>query len=308
MTVALVLLSGDSNAMATAEALMLRGIERGGETARKYRETLKEFRSWCDATKPADLLGILEEYRVWLKTKGASSSTVNLRLSAMRRFFRHAANAGFIDRSTATEILAVKNLSESRVKRGHWLTLGDVKKLLLSPDNAILKGKRDRVILALLIGCGVRREEVVSIEVDHLRKLEDRWVIARLVGKRGRARRVPVPEWVKEAIDDWLSAASIKEGNIIRAIHKSGTVLSREHLSAGSIWNVVLEHASSAGIDRVTPHDLRRTCALLCRKKGGRLEQVMHLLGHQSIHTTWKYLDEEQELGKDQAVNDLIKI
>lgn len=75
-----------------------------------------------------------------------------------------------------------------------------------------------------------------------------------------------------------------------------------ESLSDWVIWAVVTEFAQEIGIERFGAHDLRRTCAKLCRKAGGDLEQIKFLLGHSSIHTTERYLGSEQEIAV--AVND----
>jgi integrase len=124
-----------------------------------------------------------------------------------------------------------------------------------------------------------------------------------LIGKGKRVRLVPVPTWVKERLDAWTTAGEIRERRIFRAVRKNG-VLSRESLSATAIWKIVLRHAHSAGIPHLTPHDLRRTCAKLCRRLGGDLEQIQFLLGHSSIKTTEDYLGGEQKIRK--AVNDRI--
>ncbi len=69
-----------------------------------------------------------------------------------------------------------------------------------------------------------------------------------------------------------------------------------------SVWQLVREHAAAAGLPALSPHDLRRTCAKLCRAAGGNLEQIQFLLGHASIQTTDRYLGSSQALRV--AVND----
>jgi integrase len=69
-----------------------------------------------------------------------------------------------------------------------------------------------------------------------------------------------------------------------------------EELSDWAVWSVVEQSAKAIGIERFGAHDLRRTCAKLCRKNGGDLEQIKFLLGHASIQTTERYLGSEQEI------------
>jgi integrase len=77
--------------------------------------------------------------------------------------------------------------------------------LLLAPDENTRKGKRDGALLGLLVGCGLRRAELVSFVVDKIQMRDDRWVIPDLVGKRKKLRLVPVPGWVKDRLDLWTS-------------------------------------------------------------------------------------------------------
>jgi site-specific recombinase XerC len=78
------------------------------------------------------------------------------------------------------------------------------------PNAGTLKGKRDRAILAVLLGCGLRRRELAELAVDYLQRREGHWVIVDLIGKGGHIRTVPVPDWVKCAIDEWVNAAGVR--------------------------------------------------------------------------------------------------
>ena len=157
------------------------------------------------------------------------------------------------------------------------------------------------MILSLLVGCALRRLELASLDIESIQMREGRWVVADLRGKGGRVRTVAIPMWVKQAIDVWLTAADIGEGKLLRPVLKSGKVVG-ESLSDWAVWSVVTESAREIGVDRFGAHDLRRTCAKLCRKNGGDLEQIKFLLGHSSIQTTERYLGSEQDIAV--AVND----
>ena len=91
-----------------------------------------------------------------------------------------------------------------------------------SPDSQLLKGKRDRALLAILLACGLRRHEVVSLESNHVQQREDHWAIIDLKGKAGHTRTVPMPDWVKALLDDWLHAANINGGKLFRRVNKNG--------------------------------------------------------------------------------------
>jgi integrase len=125
-----------------------------------------------------------------------------------------------------------------------------------------------------------------------------------LVGKGKRIRTVPIPPFVKVAIDAWTAAAGLSKGPLFRRVRR------REYpektptaLSERMIWHIVTKYARQTGlVDTLAPHDMRRTCAKLCRDSGGDLEQIQFLLGHASIQTTERYLRSRQNL--KEAVND----
>ena len=160
-------------------------------------------------------------------------------------------------------------------------------------------------MIAMLIGCGLRRGELLALRVDSIQLREEHWVIADLLGKAGHIRTVPIPSWVKLAIDEWREAAHIAEGALFRSINKTGRVWGMG-MTPKVLWEVVRAAATRVGIERLAPHDLRRSCARLCHLAGGELDQIQFLLGHVSIQTTERYLGCKQKLRF--AVNDRMGI
>ncbi len=241
---------------------------------------------------------LLMEYRSSMED--LAPSTVNVRLAAVRKMVSEAKRNGLLSAEEAVSITDVPNIRQSGKRLGNWLTKEQARELLQVPDRSTLKGKRDYAILALLVGCALRRRELANLTIEEIQQRENRWVIADLRGKGGRIRTVAVPVWVKQGINAWQTAAGIQEGPLLRSVNKVGKV--GESLSDWAIWAVVTESAKQIGIERFGAHDLRRTCAKLCRKAGGDLEQIKFLLGHSSIQTTERYLGSEQEIAV--AVND----
>ena len=160
-------------------------------------------------------------------------------------------------------------------------------------------------MVAMLIGCGLRRAELLAIRLDSIQQREEHWVIADLVGKGGHVRTVPIPAWVKAAVDAWTAVATITNGPVFRAINKAGRVWG-DGMSPKVLWDVLRAAAARAGIDKLAPHDLQRTCARLCHLAGGELDQIQFLLGHVSSQTTERYLGCKQKLRI--AVNDRLGI
>ena len=130
------------------------------------------------------------------------------------------------------------------------------------------RGKRDHAILSLLIGCGLRRAELVGLSTDDLQIREEQRVIADLIGKGRHIRTVPVPAWAKPAVDGWTEAAGITTCRIFRRVNRLGKIWG-ESITPKAIWHVVKAAAHRAAIQNLAPHDLRRTCARLCHLSGG---------------------------------------
>ena len=241
---------------------------------------------------------LLMEYRSSMEA--LAPSTVNVRLAAVRKMVTEAKRNGLLSVEEAANLTDIPNIPQRGTRLGNWLTKEQARELLAVPDRSTVKGKRDYCILALLVGCALRRRELASLTVEDIQVRENRWVIADLRGKGYRIRTVAVPVWVKNGINAWQTAAGIEEGRLFRSIRKGGKV--GESLSDWAVWAVVTEAAREIGIENFGAHDLRRTCAKLCRKAGGDLEQIKFLLGHSSIQTTERYLGSEQEIAI--AVND----
>jgi integrase len=229
-----------------------------------------------------------------------SPSTVNVRLSAVRKMVFEARKNGMLGAEEAANLTEVPNIPQKGTRLGNWLTRQQARELLAVPDRSTLKGKRDYVLLAMLVGCALRREELAGLDVDTIQLREGRWVLADLEGKGRRVRTVAIPAWVKQGINTWMTAAGVEDGRLLRAVSKGGKV--KESMSGWAVWSVVEQSAKEIGIERFGAHDLRRTCAKLCRKNGGNIEQIKFLLGHSSIQTTERYLGSEQEI--EIAVND----
>jgi len=248
---------------------------------------------------------MLMEYRASLIAEGLSAATINQRLCGVRKLVNEARENGLIDPAEAVRLTSVPGVPQNGVRLGTWLTKEETQRLLATVDRTELIGKRNFAILSVLCHCALRREENAKLETSRIQQREGRWVVADLIGKRGRVRTVPIPAAAKDALDEWTSASGITSGPIWRGMRRGGAVTGLG-LSAWSVWDVVVTAAKAAGIDHLGPHDLRRTCAKLCRKAGGELEQIQALLGHEDLSTTARYLNSTQQI--QHAVNDRIAL
>jgi integrase len=271
---------------------------------RTYDHAIREFIEWyCSEPRLAFNKTVVTRYRISLEQQHYASTTINLRLAAVRRLAYEAADCGLLSADLAAGIRRVKGAKRLGMPVGNWLSAAQGKRLLRTVDVDSLRGKRDYATLAILLGCGLRRAELTALRVEDIQQREEHWVIADLIGKGGHIRTIPVPDWVKAGIDAWMTASGIVDGILLRSIDKAGRVWGCG-FSPKVIWRVVKEKAKICEIPTLAPHDLRRTCARLCQQAGGELEQIQFLLGHVSVQTTERYLGCKQRFLN--AVNDRI--
>src|SRR5258707_4227105 len=195
-------------------------------TRRVYSMALDEFLNWfrqeprpggfCKATVSA--------WRASLETRRLGSSSIIIRMSAIRKLAGEAADNGLLAPELAQGISRVKSVKSTGIRVGNWLSLRQAQALLSAPDTSTLRGLRDRAILAVLLGCGLRRSEVAALTFAHLQQRDGRWCIVDLVGKHGRVRTAPMPTWVKVAIDAWTFPAGVTGGHVFRPVNRADRI------------------------------------------------------------------------------------
>jgi integrase len=269
---------------------------------RAYKHAIEAFITWfCSEPRLGFNRSLVVRYRSFLEGRLLSAATINLHLSAIRRLADEAADSGWLSPELAIGIRRVKGVKRLGRRIGNWLNSDQAQNLLNAISGTTLRGKRDAALVGLLLGCGLRRSEVVTLRLDQLQSREDHCVIVDLLGKAGRLRTVPIPPWCKGLIDDWVRSAGIAEGRLFKSISGS-RIKTDSDITTSVVWYAVKHYAKSIGIGRLAPHDLRRTCARLCHSAGGELEQIQFLLGHASVQTTERYIGCRQNFRN--AVND----
>jgi integrase len=276
-------------------------------TKRVCNMALDEFMVWFkQEPRPSFTKATVRAWRVSLETRGLGSSSIIIRMSAIRKLAAEAADNGLLAPELAAGISRVKSVKSTGIRVGNWLSLKQARALLSAPDVATVRGLRHRAILAVLLGCGLRRSEVAALTFTHIQQRDGRWCIVDPRGNPGSIRTAPMPTWVKMAIDAWTSAAAcILDGYVFRSVNRSDQI-GGDHLGEKVVWQMLKQYAEAVGHPAIAPHDLRRTCTKLCRAAGGELEQIQLLLGHVSVQTTERYLGTKQDLVH--APNDAIKL
>jgi site-specific recombinase XerD len=279
----------------------------GSQASRRvYEYAIDQFIAWyCSEPRLAFNRIVVVRYRMYLESRGLAANTINQQLAAVRRLAHEAADAGLLSPELAAAISRVKGVKQLGFRAGNWLSAVQSSEVLQRAFGEGMRAKRDFAMLALLVGCGFRRSELVGLELDEIQIRQGHWAVVDLIGKGGHIRTVPIPEWAKAALDQWTEAAGVTDGKIFRAVARTGKVWG-QGISQNVVWYVVKTCCERVGLEHIAPHDLRRTCAKLCHDSGGELEQIQFLLGHASVQTTERYLGCKQNLGS--PVNDRFKL
>lgn len=259
---------------------------------RAYSKALIDFLGWMQANQKPFTKATIQEYKQSLT---GSPASINLKMSAIRKLATEAADNGLIDQQIANGVNRVSGVTAHGVRAGNWLTKQQAQDIILAPNVLTLKGLRDRALLAVMIGGGLRRSEVAALTFDHIQQRDSRWVIVDIIGKGNRVRSVPIPSWVKLAIDEWIRAAGLSHGLVFQSVHKGGYI-KHESMTPQAIRDIVKHYGAAIGLPELAAHDLRRSFAKLAHKGGSGLDQIQLSLGHASIKTTEKDLGVSQNL------------
>jgi site-specific recombinase XerD len=275
--------------------LVLNAITGSDNTRHVYRRHLERFWEWYTEHRRAPLSkAIVREYLMYLQENGAGAATYNQALAVLRLLAAEAADAGLLADTAAIGIDKIKSAPQRGRRTGNWLSPAQARALVVTPDVSDLAGKRDRALLGLLLECGLRRDEAVTVQVEQIQERQERWVLADLLGKGRKYRTVPIPTRCAVKILDWIEAAHLTTGPIIRSIDRHGNI--GAGMSTTAAYKIGVRCAKDAGITRLAPHDLRRTFGRLAHANGAKIEQISLTYGHSKISTTERYLGIEQDL------------
>ena len=166
-----------------SKAAVLRNLS-SPDSRRGYQHAIDEFVAWyCSEPRLAFNKTVVLRYRLHLEERGLAPGTINVRMAAVRRLAYEAADSGLLSPELAAGIHRVKGVRKLGSRLGNWLTAGEAAALWQVPDGQTLTGKRNRAIMAILLGCGLRRRELAELTLETLQLREERWAIIDLIGK-----------------------------------------------------------------------------------------------------------------------------
>ena len=191
---------------------------------RNYKFAMEQFITWC-CSEPRLALNrtVVLRFGLHLESLGLAAGTINQRLAAVRRLAYEASDSGLLSLDLAAGIRRVKGVKQLGSRWGNWLNRDQAQLLLETADGKDLRHIRDVAMISILLGCGLRRAALAALRKEDIQIRQGHWAIVDLVGKGNHVRTVPMPVWVKCAVDRWLTAATVTAGPVFRAVSRHGT-------------------------------------------------------------------------------------
>lgn len=229
--------------------------------------------------------------------KDLKTGSINTIVVALKGIADVCESMNIISTDQAKAIRKIKQLRYYRIPAGRALSRAESKELLSEPDSNDMKGARDKAIIALMIGCGLRREEVGNLLFE---KIDFGRNSITLIGKGNKQRSVFFTPPVRTLLLNWIEYRGQEEGYLFGKISRGKRVLRLNRpLHPNSVYEIIksywaktsntLSENKNMTSEKVSPHDLRRTFATRLIASGTDIVLVQHLMGHASITTTAKY-------------------
>lgn len=226
--------------------------------------------------------------------RGASARSRNLRLSAIRSFFRYAAFEAPDHAAQIQRVLAIPGKRCTRTQVCH-LTRAEVDALLAAPDQRTWAGRRDHALLLLAVQTGLRLSELTALRREDIRLETGAHV--HVLGKGRKERCTPLAKPTRAVLQAWMRHDLVPEAPVVFPSARGG------RLSADGVQYLVVKHVATAtkaypslAQKRVTPHVLRHTTAMELLQAGVDRAVIAMWLGHESLETTQIYLDADLTL------------
>lgn len=227
--------------------------------------------------------GLLE----MLQVSGRAPATINTYLSALKGTAREAWMMKQMDTESYQQILAVRAVRGSRLTRGRALASAEIHALFNSCEqDSGCKGSRDAAMLAVMLGCGLRRSEVVGLDYASILHKEQALLVR---GKGNKERLAFMPENVWQRIHIWTDTIRGEyEGPLFTRI-RTGDDVTSQRMTPQAVYHILGQRREKSGIGECAPHDLRRTFASMMLDNGEDLITVRDAMGHASVTTTQRY-------------------
>jgi len=254
----------------------------------------------------------LSTIRNTLQEQKKAANTINLNLSAIKGVMKACFNLGLISADQLMRLNDIKRVRGKRLPSGRSLSTQEIKKLYraCTQDNSTA-GKRDHAIIAVMLATGIRRSEVIAIDVDDYNTRSGLLNIQS--GKGNKQRTAYLNAETRKIVKQWLNARATGKqeskgngsGALFNPITKTGSIQNRQ-LSSHAVYEIIRHRADQAQIEKCRPHDLRRTFVTKLLEAGVDINTTRQLAGHTDIQTTAMY-DLRDEKSQKRAMQQLNK-
>ena len=227
-----------------------------------------------------------------------SPASANLSLAAVKGVAKAAWALRLLERDELERIRDVKGFPHrGETSRGRFIPRAERTRLFAFGEKRSALETRNRALLAVLLGGGLRRAEATALRREDLGADG----VLRVCGKGGRVRRVPLSRSVAAAFEDWINLLPAEHQFFFPPLTRGGRFVADRRMTGAAIADLLARRARKAGVPPMRPHDLRRTCASDCLENGADVLTTQQLLGHSNPATTMKY-DLRSEKGRRSAV------
>lgn len=214
-------------------------------------------------------------------------ATANKMLAALRGVLQEAWRLGLMSADAYQRAVDLPSIRGSTLPRGRALKIRELRALFeVCAEDATISGRRDAALLALLYGAGLRRSEVVALDLIDYDRAGMTVTVRR--GKGAKSRTCFVGGGLRQALDAWLDARGDVPGPLLLPVGKGGR-LRHQRLSGQAVLHIVVHRAAQAGIPRVSPHDFRRSFVTHLLDAGVDIATVQRLVAHSNLQTTARY-------------------
>lgn len=242
------------------------------------------------------------EYREWMREQDYSGSTINGRLAAINMLFKRMKRLNLIKENPADSDF-VQRMKVPSVSNSEGLDK-DESTLLLKvciDDESEIRGNRDLALLSVMIFNGLRRSEVIQIDLDRIRMVDDT-PTTKLRIKGGKSLTIEFIPEVWNVILKWIKIADIKKGPVFRKLNGNragGVCVSKKRLTDSGVYRIIKGRIKESGINKnIHPHSLRHTYATLALLGGVPIQDLQISMGHASTNTTFRYYRVIDQVGR----------
>jgi integrase/recombinase XerD len=235
-----------------------------------------------------------------------SPASANKMLSALRQVLKHARRLGQIEGADYDNAIDLDPVTGETLPAGRELSTGEILALMTvcQKDKNTHAGTRDAAIIGIMYAAGLRRDEVIKLDVEDYEPETGKLIVK---GKRSKQRSAYILNGAGQAVNDWLQIRTTQPGPLFISIRKNGNMqkggnMEYSRMTSQAIYNMLAKRAEQAGIKNFSPHDMRRTFISHLLDAGADISTVSKMAGHANVQTTARY-DRRPEEAKRKAAS-----